>query len=93
MHQLLLLRHAKSAWDDPGTPDRDRPLNGRGRRAGAAMRLAMRERGLTAREAQIFCRLAAGATSQAVGQELGISVRTVEKHVPNIYARIGSRNS
>ena len=53
---------------------------------------AMRERGLTAREAQIFCRLAAGSTSQAVGQELGISVRTVEKHVQNIYARIGARN-
>lgn len=53
---------------------------------------AMRERGLTAREAQIFSRLASGATSQAVGQELGISVRTVEKHVQNIYARIGARN-
>ncbi|MFM9127054.1 MAG: response regulator transcription factor [Solirubrobacterales bacterium] len=53
---------------------------------------AMRERGLTAREAQIFCRLASGATSQAVGQELGISVRTVEKHVQYIYARIGARN-
>lgn len=53
---------------------------------------AMRERGLTAREAQIFCRLASGKTSQAVGQELSISVRTVEKHVQNIYARIGARN-
>ena len=53
---------------------------------------AMRDRGLTAREAQIFARLAGGATSQAVGQELGISVRTVEKHVQNIYARLGARN-
>ena len=53
---------------------------------------AMRERGLTPREAQIFTRLAAGATSQAVGQELSISVRTVEKHVQNIYSRIGARN-
>lgn len=53
---------------------------------------AMREHGLTPREAQIFSRLAAGATSQAVGEELGISVRTVEKHVQNIYARIGARN-
>lgn len=53
---------------------------------------AMRERGLTAREAQIFSLLAAGATSQAVGQELGISVRTVEKHVQNIYSRLGARN-
>lgn len=53
---------------------------------------SMRERGLTAREAQVFSRLATGATSQAVGQELDISVRTVEKHVQNTYARIGARN-
>jgi len=46
MHQLILLRHAKSSWDDPALPDRDRPLNGRGRRAAAAMRTAMRDLGL-----------------------------------------------
>lgn len=47
MRQLLLLRHAKSSWDDPGLADRDRPLSGRGRRSAAAMRQAMRELGLT----------------------------------------------
>jgi phosphohistidine phosphatase len=47
MRQLLLLRHAKSSWDDASTPDRDRPLNARGRRAAAAMRQAMRDLGLT----------------------------------------------
>jgi phosphohistidine phosphatase len=46
MRQLLLLRHAKSAWDDKALPDRDRPLSPRGRRAAAAMRLAMRDLGL-----------------------------------------------
>jgi phosphohistidine phosphatase len=46
MHQLLLLRHAKSSWDDAKLADRHRPLNGRGRRAAAAMRRAMRELGL-----------------------------------------------
>ena len=46
MHQLLLLRHAKSSWDDATLPDRDRPLNKRGRRAAAAMRGAMHELGL-----------------------------------------------
>ena len=46
MHQLLLLRHAKSSWDDTSLPDRDRPLSGRGRRAIAAIRTAMRELGL-----------------------------------------------
>jgi phosphohistidine phosphatase len=34
---LHLLRHAKSAWDAPDLPDRDRPLAPRGRRAAAAM--------------------------------------------------------
>jgi phosphohistidine phosphatase len=47
MHQLLLLRHAKSSWDDAKLPDRDRPLSKRGRRAAASMRAAMRELGLS----------------------------------------------
>jgi len=33
MATLLLLRHAKSSWDDPGLSDFDRPLADRGRRA------------------------------------------------------------
>lgn len=33
MKRLYLLRHAKSAWDDPLLRDRDRPLAGRGRKA------------------------------------------------------------
>jgi phosphohistidine phosphatase len=46
MRQLLLLRHAKSSWDDAKLADRDRPLNERGQRAAASMRRAMRELGL-----------------------------------------------
>ncbi|MEY8838757.1 histidine phosphatase family protein, partial [Cribrihabitans sp. XS_ASV171] len=30
---LILTRHAKSDWDDPGLPDFDRPLNKRGRKS------------------------------------------------------------
>ena len=47
MRQLLLLRHAKSSWDDPTQPDHARPLNPSGRHAAAAMRTAIRELGLT----------------------------------------------
>src|SRR5919206_1797550 len=47
MRQLLLLRHAKSSWDDPGLSDHARPLNARGRRSAAAMADAMRELGLS----------------------------------------------
>ena len=46
MHQLLLLRHAKSAQDDPTLPDHARPLNARGRDAAAAMRMVFRSLGL-----------------------------------------------
>jgi phosphohistidine phosphatase len=31
MKTLLLMRHAKSSWADPGQPDFERPLNERGR--------------------------------------------------------------
>ncbi len=33
--RLILTRHAKSSWDDPLTPDHDRPLNERGKAAAA----------------------------------------------------------
>ena len=46
MHQLLLLRHARSVGGDATTSDRDRPLDPRGRRAAAAMRREMRDHGL-----------------------------------------------
>lgn len=31
MKRLILMRHAKSSWDDPTMSDHERPLNGRGR--------------------------------------------------------------
>jgi phosphohistidine phosphatase len=37
MKQLLLLRHAKSSWDDPYLDDFDRPLAGRGLKAAQLM--------------------------------------------------------
>jgi len=47
MRQLLLLRHAKSSWDDPALSDHARPLNARGRQAAAAIAQAMRDLGLS----------------------------------------------
>jgi phosphohistidine phosphatase len=41
MRELHLLRHAKSAWDRPGLPDRERPLNKRGRRDAPRMGAAL----------------------------------------------------
>jgi phosphohistidine phosphatase len=46
MKTLLLLRHAKSSWDDPSLDDFDRPLNSRGLRAAPAMGAWIRKQGL-----------------------------------------------
>jgi phosphohistidine phosphatase len=45
MKTLFLVRHAKSSWDDTTLSDRDRPLNGRGKRDAPKMgeRLAKRD--------------------------------------------------
>ena len=40
--QLLLLRHAKSSWDDPSLADEHRPLAPRGRKAAKRLRAHMR---------------------------------------------------
>jgi len=45
MKRLLLLRHAKSNWDDPALDDFERPLAPRGRRAAPQMAAALVERG------------------------------------------------
>ena len=42
MKRLLLLRHAKSSWDDPSLPDRDRPLAPRGHEAAERMAAHLR---------------------------------------------------
>jgi phosphohistidine phosphatase len=46
MRQLLLLRHAKSSWDDPRLEDHARPLAPRGRLAALSMRQVMHDIGL-----------------------------------------------
>jgi phosphohistidine phosphatase len=43
--RLVLLRHAKSSWSDPGLPDHDRPLNGRGQDAAALVGRHLRREG------------------------------------------------
>jgi len=46
MRQLLLLRHAKSAWDDPSLADHARPLNSRGKLSARIMAAEMQRLGL-----------------------------------------------
>ena len=46
MKTLLILRHAKSSWADPGMADHDRPLNARGKRDAPRMGRLIAEQGL-----------------------------------------------
>jgi phosphohistidine phosphatase len=46
MRQLILLRHAKSSWEDAALTDHDRPLNAEGRAAAASMGKTMLALGL-----------------------------------------------
>lgn len=46
MKTLLLLRHAKSSWNDPDLTDHDRPLNDRGKREAPLVGMRLRELGL-----------------------------------------------
>ncbi|TCO71533.1 phosphohistidine phosphatase [Rhodovulum euryhalinum] len=43
--RLILVRHAKSSWDDPAQDDSDRPLNARGRDAAPRIAAWLAERG------------------------------------------------
>jgi DNA-binding CsgD family transcriptional regulator len=47
--------------------------------------------GLTAREVEVLGLLAAGQTNQEIADRLVLSLRTVERHTVNIYAKIGAR--
>jgi DNA-binding NarL/FixJ family response regulator len=45
--------------------------------------------GLTQRELEVLRHAAAGETNKAIAAELVVSVRTVDRHVSNIFAKLG----
>jgi len=48
--------------------------------------------GLTAREAEVLIWLARGKSNRSISEILGISARTVDKHLEQIYAKLGVEN-
>jgi DNA-binding NarL/FixJ family response regulator len=46
--------------------------------------------GISAREAEVLRLLATGSSNQEIADTLSISVRTVERHITNLYAKIGA---
>lgn len=63
------------------------------RRIAARLAVLTREEpddgGLTPRELQVLGKIVAGKTNQEAGLELGISDKTIEKHLVSIYSKLG----
>lgn len=66
---LILMRHAKSAWDQPGLSDHDRKLNMRGRLAASLMGAYLRDRNL----APDFAYVSSAARAQETWAEMDMS--------------------
>ena len=47
--------------------------------------------GLSAREVEVLRLLAGGHTSKEIAAQLVLSVHTIERHIANLYAKIGAR--
>jgi DNA-binding CsgD family transcriptional regulator len=50
------------------------------------------ELGLTSREGEVLSWLSKGKTNRDIAQILGLSPRTVDKHLEQIYAKLGVEN-
>jgi phosphohistidine phosphatase len=71
LRTLHLLRHAKSDWDDPDLPDRERPLNGRGRRDSKSLRKHLEKHPLRLDAVFFSTALRARRTLEAIAPALG----------------------
>ncbi len=87
MITLVLVRHAKSDWGDPGLDDHDRPLNERGRRDAPVMARRLADTGFRPARILSSSALRARTTAQVFGEALGATVELDE----GLYGAPGSR--
>jgi phosphohistidine phosphatase len=74
---LFLVRHAKSSRDDPTLPDRERPLDDRGRRDATRMGKRLAERSVKPDLILSSPALRALTTAQLIADEIGNSPRDI----------------
>ena len=84
MKRLILVRHAKSSWANPGQDDIDRPLNERGLRNAPNMARRLRERGQVPALAISSPARRALTTAQLMAAELGIAGADIRVE-PSLY--------
>jgi DNA-binding CsgD family transcriptional regulator len=64
----------------------------RGPRTSPSLPRELRDRGVTAREAEVLDLVGQGLSNAEVGKRLFISVRTVQSHVSSLLAKLGAEN-
>ena len=79
--ELVLARHAKSDWGDPGLRDHDRPLNDRGTRDAPRMAARLAETGFRPEALLSSTALRARTTADAFAAALATTVTLV----PDLY--------
>lgn len=79
MTTLVLVRHAKSDWGDPGVDDHDRPLNERGLRDAPVMARKLAESGFRPDAIIASTALRAATTAGFFGDEFGVEVEFEER--------------
>jgi phosphohistidine phosphatase len=77
MKTLFLIRHAKSSWDDPALPDKDRPLNDRGKRAAPKMGKRLAKRDVTPDLILSSPAMRALTTAQIIARKLDYKLQSI----------------
>jgi phosphohistidine phosphatase len=77
MKSLILVRHAKSSWDDPSMSDYDRPLNDRGRKDAPMMAKRLAAKGIRPDVLVSSPAKRAFTTAQAFAAEMDIPKKQV----------------
>lgn len=84
MKKLLLIRHAKSDWDDPNLPDFQRPLNDRGHKNAPEMARRILKKGLIPQLMVSSPAIRAITTAEYFAEVLGIKKSAIVQE-PAIY--------
>ncbi len=96
MKTLLLLRHAKSSWDDEDLDDHDRPLNKRGKKAAPRMGELLRDERIVPDLIVTSTAKRASKTAELAAKAAGYGGTILRDHAlylapPDRYVRVASR--
>jgi len=89
MKTLIIIRHAKSSWNEPGLPDHDRPLNDRGLQDASLMGAVLRGWDLPPTRVISSSAVRALTTAELVLQEIGWGVDEIQVEEDLYHASAG----